>query len=100
MLNLERRDQICHRVSWPKLQIPTVMGSPVRRLHGPSPEAEAGGGGVVAISKTPTSARTVDTEPMNKNKHKHVSECFKDVTVDGKRGIGKLTVEKVCFFLG
>jgi ERCC4-type nuclease len=60
----------------------------------PSPEA---GGGVVAISKTPTTART---EPMNKNKYKHVSECFKDVTVDGKRGIGKLTVEKVCFFLG
>ena len=60
----------------------------------PSPEA---GGGVVAISKTPTTTRT---EPMNKNKYKHVSECFKDVTVDGKRGIGKLTVEKVCFFLG
>jgi ERCC4-type nuclease len=39
-------------------------------------------------------------EPMNKNKYKHVSECFKDVTVDGKRGIGKLTVEKVCYFLG
>jgi len=39
-------------------------------------------------------------EPMNKNKYKHVSECFKDVTVDGKRRIGKLTVEKVCFFLG
>ena len=39
-------------------------------------------------------------EPMNKNKYKHVSECFTDVTVDGKRGIGKATVEKVCFFLG
>ena len=39
-------------------------------------------------------------EPMNKNKYKHVSECFKDITVDGKRGIGKLTVEKVCYFLG
>jgi DNA uptake protein ComE-like DNA-binding protein len=39
-------------------------------------------------------------EPMNKNKYKHVSECFKDVTVDGKRGIGKATVEKVCYFLG
>lgn len=39
-------------------------------------------------------------EPMNKNKLKHVSECFKDVTVDGKRGIGKMTVEKLCFFLG
>ncbi len=39
-------------------------------------------------------------EPMNKNKYKHVSACFKDVTVDGKRGIGKATVEKVCYFLG
>ena len=39
-------------------------------------------------------------EPMNKNKHKHVSVCFKGVTVDGKRGIGKATIEKVCFFLG
>jgi ERCC4-type nuclease len=39
-------------------------------------------------------------EPMNKNKLKHVSECFKDVTIDGKRGIGKVTVEKLCFFLG
>jgi ERCC4-type nuclease len=39
-------------------------------------------------------------EPMNKNKYKHVSECFKDVSVDGKRGIGKATVEKVCYFLG
>jgi ERCC4-type nuclease len=41
-----------------------------------------------------------EIQPMNKNKYKHVSECFKDVTVDGKRGIGKLTVEKVCYFLG
>ena len=64
------------------------------------PSPEAGGGGVVAISNTHTTARTVQTEPMNKNKYKHVSECFKDVTVDGKRGIGKLTVEKLCFFLG
>jgi len=40
-----------------------------------------------------------EIQPMNKNKYKHVSECFKDVTVDGKRGIGKLTVEKVCYFL-
>ncbi len=39
-------------------------------------------------------------EPMNKNKYKHVSECFKDVAIDGKRGIGKLTVEKLCYFLG
>ena len=59
----------------------------------PSPEA----GDVVAISNTHTTART---ERMNKNKYKHVSACFKDVTVDGKRGIGKLTVEKLCFFLG
>ena len=39
-------------------------------------------------------------EPMNKNKYKRVSECFKDVTVNGKRGIGKAPVEKVCYFLG
>ena len=39
-------------------------------------------------------------EPMNKNKYKHVSECFKDVTVDGKRNVGKATIEKVCYFLG
>jgi ERCC4-type nuclease len=37
--------------------------------------------------------------PMNKHKLKHVSECFKDVTMDGKRGIGKATIEKVCYFL-
>lgn len=37
--------------------------------------------------------------PMNKNKLKHVSECFKDVTMDGKRGIGKATIEKLCYFL-
>jgi ERCC4-type nuclease len=61
------------------------------------PSPEAGGGGVVAISNTHTTTRT---EPMNKNKYKHVSACFKDVTVDGKRGIGKLTVEKLLFFLG
>ena len=36
--------------------------------------------------------------PMNKNKLKHVSECFKDIG-DGKRNIGKVTIEKVCFFL-
>ena len=39
-------------------------------------------------------------EQMNKNKYKHVSECFKDVTVDGKRNVGKATIEKVCYFLG
>jgi hypothetical protein len=43
---------------------------------------------------------TILSSPMNKNKYKHVSECFKDLAVDGKRGIGKLTVEKVCYFLG
>ena len=48
----------------------------------------------------PSGAVAESIEPMNKNKYKHVSECFKDVTVDGKRGIGKLTVEKVCYFLG
>lgn len=37
-------------------------------------------------------------EPMNKNKLKHVSECFKGVG-DGKRGIGKATIEKLTYFL-
>jgi ERCC4-type nuclease len=45
-------------------------------------------------------SRDTPTVPMNKNKLKHVSECFKGVTMDGKRGIGKATIEKVCFFLG
>ena len=45
-------------------------------------------------------SRDAPTVPMNNNKLKHVSECFKDVTMDGKRGIGKATIEKVCFFLG
>jgi len=49
---------------------------------------------------SPTGLVSESIEPMNKNKYKHVSECFKDVTVDGKRGIGKPTIEKVCFFLG
>ena len=52
------------------------------------------------MSGSPTGLVPECIEPMNKNKYKHVSECFKDVTVDGKRGIGKLTVEKVCYFLG
>jgi len=52
------------------------------------------------LSGAPTGLVPESIEPMNKNKYKHVSECFKDVTVDGKRGIGKLTVEKVCYFLG
>jgi ERCC4-type nuclease len=37
-------------------------------------------------------------EPMNKNKLKHVSTCFKDVG-DGKRNIGKATIEKLTYFL-
>lgn len=50
---------------------------------------------------SPTLVLVSDTiKPMNKNKYKHVSECFKDVVMDGKRGIGKATIEKVCFFLG
>ena len=49
---------------------------------------------------SPTGLVSDSIEPMNKNKYKHVSECFKDVTVDGKRGIRKATIEKVCFFLG
>ena len=36
---------------------------------------------------------------MNKNKMKHVSACFKDIAMDGKRGIGKVTIEKLCYFL-
>jgi hypothetical protein len=35
---------------------------------------------------------------MNKNKLKHVSECFRDIG-DGKRNIGKATIEKLCYFL-
>jgi len=42
--------------------------------------------------------QTRPSSPMNKNKLKHVSECFKDVG-DGKRNIGKVTIEKVCYFL-
>ena len=36
---------------------------------------------------------------MNKNKMKHVSECFADIAMDSKRGIGKATIEKLCYFL-
>ena len=52
------------------------------------------------MSGAPTGLVPESIEPMNKNKYKHVSECFKDVMVDGKRGIGKATVEKVYYFLG
>ena len=45
-----------------------------------------------------TDTQTRPPSPMNKNKLKHVSECFKDVG-DGKRNIGKATIEKVCYFL-
>jgi ERCC4-type nuclease len=38
-------------------------------------------------------------EPMNKNKLKHVSTCFTDIAIDGKRGIGKATIEKLTYFL-
>ena len=66
-----------------------------------SPEELSGSpAGVVVLASEATDA--TDTRPpsaMNKNKYKHVSECFKDVG-DGKRGIGKLTVEKLCYFLG
>ena len=63
-----------------------------------SPEELSGAAGVGVVASEATDTRP--PSPMNKNKLKHVSECFKDVSVDGKRGIGKLTVEKVCYFLG
>ena len=51
------------------------------------------------LSGSPAGVVPERIEPMNKNKYKHVSECFKDVTVDGKRGIGKATIEKLTYFL-
>jgi ERCC4-type nuclease len=64
-----------------------------------SPEMSpaASGAGAVMLASEAMDARP--SSAMNKNKLKHVSECFKDVG-DGKRGIGKLTVEKLCYFLG
>lgn len=64
-----------------------------------SPEISpaASGAGAVVLASEAMDARPPSA--MNKNKYKHVSECFKDVG-DGKRGIGKLTVEKLCYFLG
>jgi hypothetical protein len=54
---------------------------------------------LVSTNETPTDATDArPPSPMNKNKLKHVSECFKDVG-DGKRNIGKATIEKVCYFL-
>jgi len=38
-------------------------------------------------------------EPMNKNKLKHILACFTDIAMDGKRGIGKATIEKLTYFL-
>jgi len=38
-------------------------------------------------------------EPMNKNKLKHILACFTDIAIDGKRGIGKATIEKLTYFL-
>jgi hypothetical protein len=59
---------------------------------------------LVSTKETPTKETpTKDTDarppsPMNKNKLKHVSECFRDIG-DGKRNIGKATIEKLCYFL-
>jgi hypothetical protein len=59
---------------------------------------------LVSTKETPTKETpTKETDarpssPMNKNKLKHVSECFKDIG-DGKRNIGKVTIEKLCYFL-
>jgi len=60
---------------------------------------------LVSTKETPTDAMdTTDAtepqppSPMNKNKLKHVSECFRDIG-DGKRNIGKATIEKLCYFL-
>ena len=59
---------------------------------------------IVSTKETPTKetpTKETDTRPpspMNKNKLKHVSECFRDIG-DGKRNIGKATIEKVCYFL-
>jgi len=47
----------------------------------------------------PSPASAPSPAPMNKNKLKHVSECFADIAMDGKRGIGKATIEKLCYFL-
>lgn len=58
----------------------------------PSASSDAGPHGVTINASV--------MEPMNKNKYKHVSACFADIAMDGKRGIGKATIEKVCYFLG
>ena len=64
----------------------------------PSPSPSPSGLALEIVSTEDT--RTQDAPaPMNKNKMKHVSACFKDVTMDGKRGIGKATIEKLTYFL-
>ena len=73
--------------------------SPEMSPPSPSPSVLA-----LEIVATTEETRAQDTHtqgpvPMNKNKLKHVSACFKDVTMDGKRGIGKATIEKLCYFL-
>ena len=65
----------------------------------PSPSPSVLALEIVATTEETRAQDTPAPAPMNKNKLKHVSECFKDVTMDGKRGIGKVTIEKVCFFL-
>jgi ERCC4-type nuclease len=71
--------------------------SPEMSPPSPSPSPS---GLALEIVATTEETRTQDTPaPMNKNKLKHVSACFKDVTMDGKRGIGKATIEKLCYFL-
>lgn len=73
--------------------------SPEMSPPSPSPSVLA-----LEIVATTEETRAQDTHtqgpvPLNKNKLKHVSECFKDVTMDGKRGIGKATIEKLTYFL-
>ena len=71
-----------------------------------SPEEMSGspsGAGALELAAA-TDAVSVATQltpslPMNKNKLKHVSACFKDVVMDGKRGIGNATIEKLTYFL-
>ena len=73
--------------------------SPEMSPPSPSPSVLA-----LEIVATTEETRAQDTHtqgpvPMNKNKLKHVSECFADIAMDGKRGIGKATIEKLCYFL-
>ena len=69
----------------------------------PSPSPSPSGLALEIVATTEeTQAQDTHTQgpvPMNKNKLKHVSACFKDVTMDGKRGIGKATIEKLTYFL-